>query len=130
MSTGTQTADTLEAPAAVLDGLAIYDSHAVLFDHDRTTCERRTGDGKRVYLVAKFEVAAQTPSATGDRDLLGLYATVDGQASIRFASDEAAQIEGLLAHSLVEPVERLRELGEEGQELLSDRVADIGGFHQ
>lgn len=103
MSVDADTTTDLEAPAAVLDGLLIYDSHAVLFDHDRATCER---------------------------DLLGLYATTDGQASIRLASDEAAQVSGLLAHSLVEPTERLRDLGAEARELLADRVADIGGIHQ
>lgn len=118
-----------EPPAVVLDDLAIYDTESPEFDFELVEKGRKPADHKRVWLVFRLSVSLPAiEGVTGPTRTLGIYATTDGAISIRWSDDLEAQIHGILAHSLLEPEERIRRPEEpEFRELFANRVAAIDG---
>lgn len=126
MSTDTQSGDGPSVPAIVLDDIAVYDAERPAFDATRTESARSSGERMRVWLVATLDVALTCEDyLSGPSRRLAVFATTDGDVSIRWASDSAARVDGNLAHSLIEPTERIRDAEPPVRQALATRVEEI-----
>lgn len=95
-------------------------------DHERYEVGHWSDDRVRTYLVVVLTtwVYDRRTRAYEGPYRIGLYASDDGWLSVRAAVDPEARIGGELAHSLLEPIQRLEKPDEAIREHLESTVRE------
>lgn len=111
MSTDTSdTGFTTPGGPVRLDLLTIYGVEQVVADPERYVRGPPVDDGDvvRTYLLGVLHAERADADGLPPVLRLGIYASADGAWTVRAACDERARVGGRIAHSLLEPVDRLR----------------------